>query len=95
MQILSQELSKTLQADSNNVSDQDIQDYYQRTANFEQATFVRIFVPHTKRIELRSGHKEGPGENRHRLLEDSRSGSQTRCQECSVPKSNRRLAKKQ
>jgi len=52
MQILSQELSKTLQAESNNVSDQDIQDYYQKnSANFEQATFVRIFVPHNKRIE--------------------------------------------
>lgn len=52
MQILSQELSKTLQADSNNVTDQDIQDYYQKNApNFEQATFARIFVPHAKRIE--------------------------------------------
>jgi PPIC-type PPIASE domain len=50
MQILSQELSKALQAESNNVSDQDIQDYYQKnTANFEQATFARIFVPHSKR----------------------------------------------
>lgn len=52
MQILSQELGKALQADSNNVSDQDIQDYYQKNAaNFEQATFIRIFVPHTKRVE--------------------------------------------
>jgi parvulin-like peptidyl-prolyl isomerase len=52
MQILSQELSKTLQAESNNVNDQDIQDSYQKNAaNFEQATFVRIFVPHAKRIE--------------------------------------------
>ncbi|HVM91921.1 MAG TPA: peptidylprolyl isomerase [Terriglobales bacterium] len=52
MQILSQELGKALQTDSSNVSDQDIQDYYQKNqSNFEQATFVRIFVPHTKRIE--------------------------------------------
>ncbi len=52
MQILSQELGKALQAESNNVSDQDIQDYYEKNkANFEQATFIRIFVPHTKRIE--------------------------------------------
>jgi hypothetical protein len=50
MQVLSQELVRTLQAQSNNVSDQEIQDYYQKNAgNFEQATFVRIFVPHTKR----------------------------------------------
>jgi hypothetical protein len=52
MQILSQELSKTLQAEANNPSDQDIQDFYQKNAgNFEQATFIRIFVPHSKRIE--------------------------------------------
>jgi hypothetical protein len=52
MQILSSELSKALQADSGNVSDTDIQDYYQKNQpNFEQATFIRIFVPHTKRVE--------------------------------------------
>ena len=52
MQILSQELGKALQADSGNVSDADIQDYYTKNqGNFEQATFIRIFVPHTKRVE--------------------------------------------
>jgi len=52
MQILSQDLSKALQADANNVSDQDIKDYYDKNpGNFEQATFVRLFIPHTKRIE--------------------------------------------
>jgi hypothetical protein len=52
MQILSQDLGKALQSDSGNVSDQDIQDYYQKNAgNFEMATFIRIFVPHTKRVE--------------------------------------------
>jgi hypothetical protein len=52
MQILSQELGKALQADSNNVSDAEIQDYYTKNQNnFEQATFIRIFVPHTKRVE--------------------------------------------
>jgi hypothetical protein len=53
MQILSQELGKALQAESNKVSEQDIQDYYEKNkANFEQATFIRIFVPHTKRVEM-------------------------------------------
>jgi hypothetical protein len=52
MQILSQELGKAIQSESSNVSDQDIQDYYEKNkANFEQATFIRIFVPHSKRIE--------------------------------------------
>lgn len=52
MQILAQELSKALQADSNNVSDQDIEEFYKKNAaNYEQATLVKIFVPRTKRIE--------------------------------------------
>jgi len=51
MNVLSQQLSRALQAEANNVSDADIQDYYQKNlSNYEQATFVRIFVPHTKRV---------------------------------------------
>lgn len=50
MQVLSQELTKALQTDSGNVSDQDVQDYFQKNAsNYEQATFIKIFVPRTKR----------------------------------------------
>jgi bifunctional DNA-binding transcriptional regulator/antitoxin component of YhaV-PrlF toxin-antitoxin module len=51
MQILSQELSHALQEDSNKVSDSDIDDYYKKNAaNYEQATFARIFVPRTKQV---------------------------------------------
>jgi len=51
MNVLSQELSRTLQSEANNVSDADIQDFYQKNLNnYEQVTFVRIFVPHTKRV---------------------------------------------
>jgi len=51
MQILSQELSHALQEDSNKVSDSDIEDYYKKNAaNYEQATFARIFVPRTKQV---------------------------------------------
>jgi hypothetical protein len=50
MQILSQELSRALQAESTKISDEEIQEYYQKNLpNYEQATFARIFVPHTKR----------------------------------------------
>jgi hypothetical protein len=50
MQILSQALGRDLQAEANKVSDQDISDYYQKNAaNYEQATFIRIFVPHSQR----------------------------------------------
>jgi len=51
MQILSQELSRALQEDSNKVSDSDIEEYYKKNgANYEQATFARIFVPRSKQI---------------------------------------------
>jgi len=51
MQILSQELSRALQEDSGKVTDSDIEDYYKKNeASYEQATFVRIFVPRVKQI---------------------------------------------
>ncbi|MBZ5666719.1 MAG: peptidyl-prolyl cis-trans isomerase [Acidobacteriia bacterium] len=51
MQILSQELSRALQDDSNKVTDSDIEDYYKKNqASYEQATFARIFIPRTKQI---------------------------------------------
>jgi hypothetical protein len=49
MQILAGELSHALQEDAANISDSDIEDYYkQNAANYEQASFVKIFVPHTR-----------------------------------------------
>jgi hypothetical protein len=51
MQILSQELSRALQDDSNRVTDSDIEDYYKKNAAaYEQANFARIFIPRTKQI---------------------------------------------
>lgn len=51
MQILSQELSRALQDDSNKVTDSDIEDYYKKNLSaYEQATFARIFVPRTKQL---------------------------------------------
>jgi PPIC-type PPIASE domain len=51
MQILSQELGRTLQEDSGKVTDAEIEDYYKKNeASYEQATFERIFVPRTKQI---------------------------------------------
>ena len=61
MQILSQELGRNLQTESQNVSDTDIQDYYQKNvANYEQASFIRIFVPHTKRVVPAQGPAKPP-----------------------------------
>lgn len=51
MQILAQELSSTLQADSLKVTDAEIEEYYKKNeASYEQATFKRIIVPHSKQI---------------------------------------------
>ncbi len=51
MQLLSQELSRALQDESNKVTDSDIEDYYKKNqSSFEQATFARIFVPRIKQI---------------------------------------------
>jgi hypothetical protein len=51
MQILSQELSAALQADSQKVSDEDIADYYKKNeASYEQASLIRIYIPRSKQI---------------------------------------------
>src|SRR5208282_2431947 len=46
IQILSQELSGALQADSNKITDADIEEYYKKNqASYEQGNFSRIIVP--------------------------------------------------
>jgi hypothetical protein len=51
LQILSQELSSALQADSNKVTDADVDEYYKKNEpSYEQATFMRIIVPRTKQV---------------------------------------------
>jgi hypothetical protein len=50
MQLLSQDLSHALQEEANNISEADLENYYhQNQLSFEQATFARIFIPHSKR----------------------------------------------
>src|SRR5215471_5644669 len=51
MQILSQVLSRNLQEESQKVSDEELQKYYDdNKKNFEEADFQRIYVPKTKQI---------------------------------------------
>ena len=46
MQLLAQDLTRALQAEANNVSDADLEDYYRKNqSSYEQATMARIFVP--------------------------------------------------
>jgi len=62
MQILAGELRSSLQAEANNVNDQDIQDYYEKNKQtFEQATLVKIFVPRTRREATPASTATKPG----------------------------------
>lgn len=57
LQILSQELSRALQEEAGKISDSDLEDYYKKNAPaFEEATFMRIFVPRTKQIANSKGN---------------------------------------
>src|SRR5271155_415771 len=49
MQLLAQDLNRALQAEANNISAADLEDYYKKNeSSFEQATLARIFVPRAK-----------------------------------------------
>lgn len=53
MQILSQELSNTLQQESQKVSDADVEKYYKDNAPaYEEATLQRLFVPRAKQVAV-------------------------------------------
>ncbi|MGA9544379.1 MAG: peptidylprolyl isomerase [Candidatus Sulfotelmatobacter sp.] len=57
MQLLSQDLSRALQADADNISDTDLADYYKKNeGSYEEATVARIFVPRAKEGEV--AHEE-------------------------------------
>lgn len=57
LQLLSQDLSRALRDDADNISDAELQAYYQKNLSaFEQATFARIFIPRVNRARL---HSEG------------------------------------
>src|SRR5271170_1774041 len=59
MQLLSQDLSRALQADADNISDADLADYYKKNeASYEEATLARIFVPRTKEVEDAHGEPD-------------------------------------
>jgi hypothetical protein len=51
MQVISKELNTALLEESRKISDADIEEYYKKNAaNYEQAVFARIVVPHAKQI---------------------------------------------
>jgi len=59
MQLLAQDLTRVLQAEANNITDADLEDYYaQNQSSYEQATLARIFVPRTKQSDAAQGEHE-------------------------------------
>jgi hypothetical protein len=49
MQLLAQDLDRSLRAEANNISDADLADYYKNNEpSFEEATLARIFIPRAK-----------------------------------------------
>src|SRR5882724_13372879 len=51
MQILSQQLTSTLQEESQKVSDADIEKYYKdKIDTYQEATLQRLFIPRTKQV---------------------------------------------
>lgn len=59
MQLLSQDLSRALEQDANNISDADFEDYYKKNElSFEVATMARIYVPRDKRTAHSQEEKE-------------------------------------
>jgi hypothetical protein len=51
MQILSLELSRTLQEEANKITDQEMEEYYRKNAaNFEQADLLRLYIPRAKQL---------------------------------------------
>jgi hypothetical protein len=59
MQLLAQDLTRVLQAEANNITDADLEDYYAKNqSSYEQATLARIFVPRTKQSDAAQGEHE-------------------------------------
>jgi|SRR5271155_2033460 len=59
LQLLSQDLTRELQAEANNISEADLADYYRKNeASFEEATLARIFVSRLKQAAAAHGNGE-------------------------------------
>jgi hypothetical protein len=69
MQILSQQLTSSLQEESQKVSDEDIEKYYkEKIDNYQEATLQRLFIPRTK--QLTPLPKAAPGVKKDKATEE-------------------------
>jgi hypothetical protein len=59
MQLLAQDLTRALQADANNITEADLEDYYRKNqSSYEQATLARIFIPRAKQRDAARAERE-------------------------------------
>lgn len=51
LQLLAQDLNRALQSEANNITDADVESYYETNkSSYEQAVIARIYIPHAKQI---------------------------------------------
>ena len=73
MQLLAQDLNRTLQEDANNISQAALEDYYKNNeASFLEATFARIFVPRARRTAGTRENDKDSDEEMTKLAADLR-----------------------
>jgi hypothetical protein len=71
IEVLSNDFKKVMQAKTSQISDQDLQDYYQKNlARFERAEVDRIYVPKAQQLPL-AGEEKLTNADRQRLTQES------------------------
>jgi len=72
MQLLSQDLTRVLQTEANNITDADLEDYYKKNqSSYEEATVARIFVPGAKQTTSTQTGATQPTEAQTKTDEDA------------------------
>jgi hypothetical protein len=85
MQILSQQLTSSLQEESQKVSDEDIEKYYkEKIDNYQEATLQRLFIPRTK--QLTPLPKAAPGVKKDKATEEKEQKAREQAGEASLTK---------
>jgi parvulin-like peptidyl-prolyl isomerase len=84
MQILSQQLTGTLQEDSQKVSDAEMEKYYQEKADtYQEATLQRLYIPHTKQV---TPPKATPGVKKDKATEEREEKAREQASEAAMTK---------
>jgi hypothetical protein len=75
-QLLAQDLDRALRVEANNISADDLSNYYEKNkSSFEQATMARIFIPHSRQLAAGDNderHKQAAADTMTKLAADLR-----------------------